>query len=86
MAVNGPLEHFGRYLDDMIKEMVTTLSSFVQDTRDVLTRMQKIVVPEGAILVGVHVESLYTSILNNWGIQAVAHLLRIHYPEMETQN
>lgn len=45
----------------------------------------KIVVPEGTLLVRVDMESLFTSIPNNWGILAVAHFLELYYPEM-TQN
>lgn len=61
-AVNGPLEKTGKSIDALIKELVHDLPSYVQDTRDVLLQLDAMVLPEGSLMVGIDVESLYTSI------------------------
>lgn len=60
--IKGPLERIGRYVDGFIKTMVTSLPSYVQDTCDVLAKLQDLGVPPGALLVGIDVESLYSLI------------------------
>lgn len=61
-AIKDPMERVGRYIDGFIKTMVTSLPSYVQDTRDVLAKLQDLKILPGALLVGINVESLYTSI------------------------
>lgn len=60
VSFKGPLEYVGKYVDDFIKDLVTKLPSYVQDTRDVLTKLQNLEIPPGAQLVRIDVESLYT--------------------------
>lgn len=84
--IGGPLERVGKYLDNLIKETVTELPSYVQDMRDVLTRLDGVEVREGAILVSIDVESLYTFIPHHQGIAAVAHFLTTKYPSMASQH
>lgn len=61
-VVEDPLEQIGQYLDALMEGMVKELPSFFQDTRDVLLRIARVGVQEGAILASVDVESLYISI------------------------
>lgn len=61
-AVKGSLEKTGRYLDSLLMEMVTSLKLYVQDTRVVLSRISDLIIDEEVWLVGIDVESLYTSI------------------------
>lgn len=69
-AIKGTLEKVGKYVDSMIKDLVNTLPSFVRDSRDVLAKLLQFSLPAGAVLVGIDVESLYTSIPHQWGIEA----------------
>lgn len=85
-AIKGPLERIGRYTDALIKELVSDLPSFVRDTRDVLRVIREVVSPVGALLVGIDVESLYTSIPHEWGLRAVGHFLEKSYPLLAAQN
>lgn len=85
-AIRGPLERLGKYIDSLIKDMVLSLTSYVRDTGDVLNKISALEFPEGALLVGIDVESLYTSIPHEWGILAVYHFLEKHFPEMGAQN
>lgn len=64
-AINGPLEKIGKFTNALIKELVHDLPSYVQDTRDVLHRLDTMILPAEAPLVGIDVESLYTSIPHN---------------------
>lgn len=80
-AVKGPLEKIGKFADALIKELVRDLPSFVQDTRlDTLT------LPMGIFLVGIDVESLYTSIPHKWGLRAVYHFLDQKFLLLGAQN
>lgn len=85
-AIKGPLERVGKFVDALIKELVCELPSYVQDTRDVLKKLDRVLLPPGAILVGIDVESLYTSIPHNWGLKAVHHFLDHKFPLLATQN
>lgn len=38
----GPLEQIGKYLDLLLKDMVTDLKSFVQDTQHVLAKLDEL--------------------------------------------
>lgn len=86
LAVKDPLEKVGKYVDSMIKDLVNTLPSFVRDSRDVLLKLLYISLSEGALLVGIDVESLYTSIPHHWGITATAFFLNQHYPLIGIMN
>lgn len=66
--------------------MVPTLSSSVRDTIDVLGKIYDIKLEESWLLVGIDVQSLYTSIPHFWGKKAVTFLLEKLYPEMAHQN
>lgn len=55
-VVGGPLEKIGKYLDLLIKEMVSQLKSFVKDTADILRKLQDQAILEGTYLVGIDVE------------------------------
>lgn len=85
-AVKGPLEKIGRYLDALLKEMVFELPSYIRDTLDVLAKIEEVTVSPGTLLVGIDVESLYTSIPHAWGLAAVAHFLDQKFPRMGPQN
>lgn len=76
-AIKGPLEQMGKYVDALVKGMVRDLPSFVQDTRDVLSRIAEVEVSDGALLVGIDVESLYNSIPHQYQLAVVAHFLQV---------
>ncbi|KAL2080587.1 hypothetical protein ACEWY4_024380 [Coilia grayii] len=69
-------EHMSQFVDYFIKEIVTSLPSYVADTRDVLKLLCDIHVPErNAFLVTFDVESLYTNIPHEGGLQAMDYYL-----------
>lgn len=85
-AIMDLLEKIGKYVDRFIKNLVTSLPSYVQDTRDVLIKSQDLDVSPGVLLVGIDVESLYMSIPHEWGLGAVSFFLEITHPEFGAQN
>lgn len=85
-AIKGPLEKTGKYIDSLIKHMVNLLPSYVRDSRDVLVKLRHFVMPTDALLVGIDVESLYTSIPHHCGIEATMFFLDLHYPQQGAQN
>lgn len=85
-AVKGPLEKSGKYIDSLIKEMVFHLPSYVKNTGDVLNKLDQLNVPVGARLVGIDVETLYTSIPHQWGLKAAAHFLELDHPLLGAHN
>lgn len=85
-AVQGPLEKIGGYLDSLLKGMVTGLKSYIQDTCHVLSKIVVLQIGDNVLLIGVDVESLYTSIRHKCGIKAVKRFLELGYPESGLQN
>lgn len=81
-AINGPLDRVGSYLDLLLKDVVYELKSYVQDTGHVLSKLAQITVEGEVWLIGIDVESLYTSIPHDCGIRAVKTFLELHYPQM----
>lgn len=82
----GPLEKKGKYVDRLIKNLVTSLPPYVQDTRDVLIKLQNLEVPPGSLLVGIDMESLYTSIPHEWGLRTASFFLETTHPEFGAQS
>lgn len=80
------MERVGRYVDGFIKAMVSSLPSYARDTRDVLAKLQDLEIPGGALLVGIDVESLYTSIPQEWGLRFVSYFLEVTHLDFGTPN
>lgn len=86
-AVGGPLERVGKYVDLLLKDMVTLLPSYVKDTGHVLSKIEEIKIEHSSFLLGsIDVEALYTSIPHNWGLNAVWYFLEKSYPLAAAQN
>lgn len=62
------------------------LPSYVKDIGDVLSKIMDLVFLVEIILVGIDVESLYTSIPHEWGIAAVFHFLDARFLVLGAQN
>ncbi len=59
------------YIDSFLQPIATKHPSYIKDTWDFLEKLTGIVVPENALLVTLDVESLYTNIPINQGLNAV---------------
>lgn len=66
--------------------MVTDLRSYVKETGDVLRHISQINLQGKLLLMGIDMESLFTSIPHDWGIRAVETFLDEHFPNYGPQN
>ncbi|XP_077113029.1 uncharacterized protein LOC143768221 [Ranitomeya variabilis] len=73
----GLCEQVNKYLDFYLKPLVEDLPSYIQDTGDVLRKLMDIQLEADMWLVTLDVESLYTSIRHNDGIEAVRGFLHM---------
>ena len=74
---NHPTERISEFVDFHIRKYVTQLPSHVRDTQDFINKLKSISnLPEDTILVTMDVTSLYTSIPNDLGIEAVLDYIR----------
>ena len=70
------LDHPVYIYNHKLQPELRNLNSYVQDTTDFIKKISKIKpLPKGAHLVTMDVRSLYTSILNEEGLQAVEQTL-----------
>ena len=75
-SVNCHTSEISRFVDHKLQPEVRKLDSYVQDTTDFIKKISKIKsIPKGAYLVTMDVRSLYTSIPNEEGLQAVEQTL-----------
>uniref|UniRef100_A0A803K2N6 Reverse transcriptase domain-containing protein n=1 Tax=Xenopus tropicalis TaxID=8364 RepID=A0A803K2N6_XENTR len=73
---NGNLtENASKYIDQQLRRYVTALPSYVKDTTEVLAKLEGIHVVKDTWLVTLDVETLYTSIRHQDGIEAVKYFL-----------
>lgn len=59
------------YIDTILRPFVTTLSSYLHNMKDVVTKLHEIVVHDGVYLASLDVESLYTNITHDLGIESI---------------
>ena len=74
---NHPTERISQFVDFHLKPLVYTTPSCVKNTTDFLNKLTAIDnLPDNALLVSLHVMSLYTNIPHNEGIDACRFLLQ----------
>ncbi|XP_069615962.1 uncharacterized protein [Ranitomeya imitator] len=74
-GIGGLLERPCTYIDFFLQPLVASLDSFVRDSTFLIQQLQDLSVPPDVYLVTLDVESLYTCIRHDLGIQAVAFFL-----------
>ena len=75
-SVGCHTSEISRFVDFKIQPEVTKLNSYIQDTRDFINKLNEApVLPKGTFLISLDVRSLYTSIPNDEGLQAVEAFL-----------
>ncbi|XP_053576073.1 uncharacterized protein LOC128665863 [Bombina bombina] len=67
-GMGGPTEGISNYIDRFLQPFVNDLRTFVQDSTDVIKKLDGINVTDKTILVSLDVESLYSSIPHSIGI------------------
>lgn len=74
-GIGGLTEQVGVYIDQILNPFVLSLPSYVRDTQDLLKKLEGIVLEDNTLLVSIDVESLYTSIRHDLGVEACRHFL-----------
>ena len=74
-ANNSPTERISAFVDENIKAAVPKIKSYIRDTKDFISKIEQLEIPETCIQVTFDVVSLYTNIPNHEGMKAVARSL-----------
>lgn len=69
------MENIGKFIDCKLEHIVESLPSFVKDTKDLLKKIDSIQLEEDMLLVGLDIESLYTNIRHQDGLEATSFFL-----------
>ncbi len=64
-------EKVASFIDDYIKYKAQTHPAFIKDTYDFVQKIRQLDIPDGALLITMDVESMYTNIDHEKGLQAV---------------
>jgi hypothetical protein len=67
-------EKVAGFIDDYIKGKANKHPSYLKDTYDFVEKIKDLEIPEGALLITLDVESMYTNINHDKGLEAVAGL------------
>ena len=71
-----PAEKISTYVDLHLKPLVSSLPSYIRDTKDLLSQLQALPpLPPGALFFTMDVTALYTNIPHEAGLAACAHIL-----------
>ena len=71
-----PTERISAYVDLHLKPLVSSLPSYIRDTKDLLSQLQALPpLPPGALVFTMDVTALYTNIPHEAGLAACAHVL-----------
>ncbi|KAM4038422.1 uncharacterized protein ACNLHF_016745 [Anomaloglossus baeobatrachus] len=74
-GIGGLCDAVCKFIDFYLQPLVETLPSHVRDTSDVLRRINGLTVERGILLATLDVETLYTNICHEHGLQAVEYFL-----------
>ncbi|XP_056416174.1 immunoglobulin superfamily member 3 [Hyla sarda] len=74
------------YVDQFLAPLVTSLPSYLKDTKDTVTKLQDLTVTDSTMLASIDVESLYTNIRHDLGITAVKKFLNTRSIHFKTHN
>ena len=66
---SGPTEAISQFVDYLLKPIATQQNSYIRDSKDFISLIEKTRVRQNAILVTIDVTSLYTNIPQNEGIR-----------------
>lgn len=80
------MEPASKLVDDYLRPNVKSLSSYIQDTADLLRSLDGVCVPEESWLVAIDVESLYNSIPLDRGVRVVEGFISERGPSANAYN
>ncbi|XP_063064237.1 uncharacterized protein LOC134456700 [Engraulis encrasicolus] len=75
-GIDSITEPVSKYIDFFIKPLTSSLKAYLQDTTDVLKKLEEIRKVDNAFLVTMDVEALYTNIAHEEGLEALRYFLQ----------
>ncbi|XP_077149389.1 uncharacterized protein LOC143812038 [Ranitomeya variabilis] len=78
-GIGGIMERPCIYLDHFLQPLALQLDSYIRDSTQLMIHLEDLEIPDNTLLVGLDVESLYTSIAHNLGVQAVSYFLEKYH-------
>lgn len=85
-GIGSITEPLSQFVDFFLKDLVASLPSYLRDTKDVLNALKEATVDSSTLLVALDVESLYTCIPHDKGLEATAHFLAKDEPMQNPPN
>ena len=76
---DGPTERLSAFVDRLLQPIAKEQESYLKDSTDFITFIEKTRVPENAILVSMDITSLYTNIPQEEGIDIVCNAYESYY-------
>ena len=78
LGCDGPTEHLSSFLDHILQPIAQAQKSYLKDITQFINFIEKRIVPKNAILVSMDVNSLYTNIPQEEGINTVCKAYERH--------
>ena len=75
---NSESEKVAEFIDEFIKSKATKHPSYIKDTYNFVESVQDLEIPKDALLITLDVESMYTNILHDKGLEAIAEAFEDH--------
>ena len=75
---NSESEKVAEFIDDFIKSKATKHPSYIKDTYNFVETIQQLEIPKDALLITLDVESMYTNILHEKGLEAIENAFEDH--------
>ena len=72
---NCPVENISEYVHFFLQPLVIKQHTYIKDTTDFIRKIEKIRVPDEALIIVLDYESMYTNIVNDEAINAVYNTL-----------
>ncbi|XP_072166479.1 uncharacterized protein [Diadema setosum] len=82
-SVGSLTEPMSQFVDEKLQPFLPRIKSYIKDTTDFLQKIESVQVAPGSTLVTMDVQSLYTNIPHEDGVQAIRRFLRDHANEDE---
>ena len=76
ISANGcPVERISEYVDFFLQPFVTEQHTYIKDTSDFIRKVEKLTVPDDALIITLDYESMYTNIIHDEAVSAIKNTL-----------
>lgn len=75
-ANNCPVERISEYVDYFLQPFVLQQTTYLKDTSDLIRKIEKIKIPDNALIITLDYESMYTNIVHNEAVDAIKRTIQ----------